>query len=80
MSTTHAQTTQFGYELRFRSLFHEGRGYSFACDAAGHVNLDDLSMRLRDKYLYVRALVGREFTAPAVVPVLDAALAAALGS
>lgn len=25
------------YELRFRSLFNEGRGYAFPCDAHGQV-------------------------------------------
>ena len=31
------------YELRFQSLFNEGRGYAFPCDAAGHVDMDSLS-------------------------------------
>jgi hypothetical protein len=26
------------YEIRFRSLFNEGCGLTFPCDAAGHVN------------------------------------------
>jgi hypothetical protein len=36
---------QTGYELRFQSLFTEGRGYAFPCDAQGHVNIDALSER-----------------------------------
>ena len=56
------------YELRYQSLFHEGRGYSFPCDAAGHVDMDALSERARYNYLYVRAVVGREFATPAVRP------------
>lgn len=54
------------YELRFRSLFKEGRAYSFPCDAGGHVDLDALSDRARDNYLYVRTVVGREFAMPNV--------------
>src|SRR5438552_7164693 len=31
------------YELSFRSISNEGRGYAFPCDAAGHVNIDALT-------------------------------------
>jgi hypothetical protein len=55
-----------GYELRFRSLFDEGRAYAFPCDAQGHVDLDGLSDRARDNYFYVRTVVGREFGCPKV--------------
>lgn len=54
------------YEVRFRSLFNEGRGLSFPCDAEGRVDLDDLSDAARNNYLYARALVGREYAAPAI--------------
>jgi hypothetical protein len=54
------------YEIRFRSLFQEGRGLSFPCDSEGHVQLDDLSDAARNNYLYARALVGREYATPAV--------------
>ena len=57
-----------GYELRFRSLFDEGRGYAFPCDASGHVDLDALGHKLRLNYLYVRTLIGRDFATPAVIP------------
>ena len=60
------------YELRFSSLATEGRGYAFPCDARGQVNLDALSDSLRSRYLYVRALVGRDFLAPAVRPRMQA--------
>lgn len=55
-----------GYELLFRSLFDEGRGYAFPCDATGHVDLDALSGSGRNNYMFARALVGREFALPAV--------------
>lgn len=55
-----------GYELRFRSLFNEGRGYSFPCDASGHVDIDALSDRARGNYFFARTVIGREFAMPAV--------------
>lgn len=57
-----------GYELRFRSLFDEGRGFSFPCDSAGRVNIDALSDRARSNYFFARTVVGREFSMPAVLP------------
>lgn len=56
------------YELRFQSLFQEGRALAFPCDAQGHVDMDALSERARDNYLYARTVVGREFATPAVQP------------
>jgi hypothetical protein len=56
------------YELRFRSLFKPGRGYSFPCDAAGHVDVDALNDGERDSYFYARATIGAEFAMPAVLP------------
>lgn len=61
-----ADTPPARYEIRFQSLFNEGRALAFPCDALGHVALDDLSERARTNYLYARAVVGREFTTPSV--------------
>lgn len=55
------------YQLRFQSLFSEGRAMAFPCDERGHVCLDSLSERAMENYLYARAVVGREFGVPAVV-------------
>lgn len=66
MNAMQAAGAQSGYEIRLRSLFHEGRALSFPCDALGHVPLDDLGERARDNYLYARALIGREYFAPEV--------------
>jgi hypothetical protein len=52
------------FEIRFRSLFNEGRGLAFPCDAGGQVDLDTLSERGRDNYLLARAMVGREYATP----------------
>lgn len=54
------------YELRFDSLFVEGRGLAFPCNAAGLVDLDGLSERARRNYFYARAVIGREYGMPAV--------------
>jgi hypothetical protein len=59
---------QSGFELRFQSLFNEGRALAFPCDAQGHVERDALSERARSNYDYARAVVGREFGFPAVQP------------
>jgi hypothetical protein len=56
------------HEIRFQSLFNEGRALCFPCDEQGHVPLDALSERARDNYLYARAVVGREFAYPLVRP------------
>jgi hypothetical protein len=55
-------------EIWFRSLFKEGRGMAFPCDAAGQVDLNGLSERGRHNYLFARAMVGREFAAPDIRP------------
>ncbi|HEU5297541.1 MAG TPA: hypothetical protein VFU71_22375 [Burkholderiaceae bacterium] len=54
------------YEMRFRSLFHEGRAYAFPCDAAGHVDIDSLSDSARNSYFYARTVIGRELSMPTV--------------
>jgi hypothetical protein len=59
-------STPTGYELRFRSLYKEGAGLSFPCDAQGRVEINALSERARHNYLYARTVVGREFYLPAV--------------
>jgi hypothetical protein len=53
------------YEIRFNSLFR-GHGLCFPCDERGNVELDALSDRARENYLYARAVVGVEFAHPMV--------------
>ena len=52
------------YELRFVDLFRTGHGYVFPCDAQGRVDIDHLGALARLNYLYARAMVGRELSAP----------------
>jgi hypothetical protein len=54
------------FEVRFDDLFHCGRWLTFPCDAQGHVDIDALSERSRNNYLYARAMVGREYSQPSV--------------
>jgi hypothetical protein len=54
------------YQLCFRSLFQPGRGFSFPCDAEGHVDIDGLTEDARNNYFYARAMVGRELALPNV--------------
>jgi hypothetical protein len=68
MRTTPSDGPVCSHEVRYRSLFNEGRGLSFPCDAAGRVPLDQLSERARCNYFYARAVVGREFATPEVLP------------
>jgi hypothetical protein len=56
------------YEIRFQSLFKEGRALCFPCDEQGQVAMDSLTDRARDNYLYARAVVGREYAHPMVRP------------
>jgi len=54
------------YEIRFQSLFKEGRALSFPCDREGQVDLDNATERLRSNYMFARAMLGREFAMPVV--------------
>jgi hypothetical protein len=67
MDATTTPQAHGSYELRFMSLFREGRGLSFPCDPDGDVHLDELSERARTNYFYARTVIGREFATPAIV-------------
>lgn len=54
------------HELLFLSLFDEGRGLAFPCDASGQVPLDEMSERSRRNYDFARSGVGRDFACPVV--------------
>jgi hypothetical protein len=55
-----------GYELRFEPLSCQGRAYAFACDCEGRVDLDSMSDRTRNNYLFARSLIGRDVSRPHV--------------
>jgi hypothetical protein len=56
------------YELRFPSLFNEGRALTFPCDARGQVDMDLLPDRARNNYFRAHTLIGREFATPLLLP------------
>ena len=55
------------FELRYRSLSPYHCDYAFPCNAQGEVNLDQLSERARDNYLFARAMVGCDLLTPEVL-------------
>lgn len=59
---------QASHELLFRSLFVDGRGLAFPCNASGEVSLDDMSERSRTSYFFARSVVGRDYACPVVRP------------
>ena len=67
MNATAQASSHHAYQLRFQSLFQQGRGYAFPCDATGRVDMDLLSDQARNNYFYARTVIGREFAAPAVL-------------
>lgn len=67
-ATTALGNQNDGYELRYASLFQEGRALAFPCDERGNVELNTLSERARNNYLFARALVGRDYACPVVAP------------
>lgn len=54
------------YELRFQSLFDQGRALSFPCNARGEVDLDALGEKALLNYLRARTTIGRDYAHPAV--------------
>ena len=54
------------FQLSFRSLFNSGRGFAFPCDAMGHVDMERMTDKARNNYLFARAMVGRDLSPPAV--------------
>lgn len=66
-AVNHSSTTHDpAYELRFDDLFVAGLCYAFPCDARGRVDMDALSERARNNYLYARAVLGRVTALPTV--------------
>ncbi|MBS0454461.1 MAG: hypothetical protein JSS14_24460 [Proteobacteria bacterium] len=59
-----------GWELRFEPLFAGHRGFVFPCDAQGQVDMNSLSEKALQNYLYARAMMGRETAWPRVQPSL----------
>ena len=54
------------YELHYARLLGVGRSFVFPCDAAGNVEVDSLTERARENYLFARSAVGVEMSLPIV--------------
>lgn len=54
------------FQLRFASLFSQGRALSFPCNATGGVDMEGLSARAKDNYLFARGMVGRDYSPPCI--------------
>lgn len=61
-----AKSAGTAFQLRFHSLVGEANEFSCACDAAGHVVMDEMSERARSSYLFARAMVGRLYAPPEI--------------
>jgi len=59
-------TAQMQFELRFQSFASEDR-YAFPCDGCGLVDMDRMTDRERNDYLFARAVVGYQLKAPQVL-------------
>jgi len=67
---THSIQAQSAHFLMFAGLFPTPRTMSFPCDEQGHVDLDGLTRRALDNYLFARSTIGRDYDVPIVVPAL----------
>jgi hypothetical protein len=58
--------TALEFEIRFQSLFREGRALAFPCDSRGLVDLDTMGEAARNNYFFARGMIGREYAMPLV--------------
>ena len=70
MRTDHHRTVASHY-LFFGGLFPAVRSLAFPCDPGGHVDMDEMSERARDNYLFARTVVGCDYDVPVVVAASD---------
>lgn len=62
----HPELEQTGYVLHFESLDGGPGACDFPCDALGQVDMDQLGDSALTRYLYARAVIGREYRFPSV--------------
>ena len=71
---THAFQATSGradHRLHFPPLGAARPACDFPCDAMGHVDMDALGELGLTRYLYARAVIGREYALPVVRACLD---------
>ena len=64
VETTITGHSSNGFELRFRPLVCERGMLAFPCDPRGRVDLNAVSDRTKNDYLFAREMVGREYAVP----------------
>jgi hypothetical protein len=62
------------FQVRFLSLFVQGRALAFPCDALGRVDTAALTARAKVNYLLAQELVGKDYSLPYIWPPVKAAL------
>jgi hypothetical protein len=72
MRTDPLHPTASTHYLFFGGLFPTVRSLLFPCDSGGHVEMDEMSERARDNYLFARAVVGCDYRVPVVVAASEA--------
>lgn len=58
------------YELSYLTRIGGDGGYSFGCDAQGTVDMNAMTERARNNYLYARAVVGIELQRPTILKIV----------
>ena len=66
MEAASAVSSARSYQLRFRPLRASGHSFCFPCRADGGVDLDHLTVKALNDYLFARAVVGGEYARPSV--------------
>jgi hypothetical protein len=69
-TTANSSNGAASFELRFQSLFDEGRGLAFPCDERGQVDMDRLPDRARSNFFRASTLIGRDFATPRLLATL----------
>jgi len=68
MDITQSVASSFHFEMLFESLLNRDRCLAFPCNEAGQVDIDALTEHGRMTYFFARAMRGREYAPPRVVP------------
>ncbi len=66
METPITEHSSIEFELRFQPLIRDGRMLAFPCNPQGRVDLDTVSDRTKNDYLFARAMIGRDYAVPVI--------------
>ena len=71
MRTDHHHNAAATHYLFFSGLFPAVRSLAFPCDPRGEVDMNEMSERARDNYLFARTVVGCDYDVPIIVAATD---------